>query len=159
MRTMLRRVVTTGLALLAVVSCTPGESPSEPSSSPVTTPSSTPEDTRPPIEQIIGIPLRMDPSVLPEGAKESITWGIVDFHPDGTVTGDGSLTFISNPTHWRRDGDILKLCTSEDCEFWSEWTVRKPAQEEGKPLVFELVFANAKDDQGNEIIRILKARQ
>lgn len=157
---MLRRMLTVGLLLLAVVGCsaeppTPG-GPTFASSSPT-------EDTRLPIEKIIGPSLKMDHSVLPEGITQGPSWGQVTFHPDGTVTGDESLTMISNPTHWRRDGDILKLCTSEDCEYWSEWFVRiqEPAEtasegEEEKPLVFELVFANAKDEEGNEIIRILK---
>ncbi|MDO5083545.1 MAG: hypothetical protein Q4D89_09100 [Arachnia propionica] len=159
MRTMLRRLIATGVTLLTVAGCTPGDPPSDPSSPAPTTPTASPEDTRPPIEQIIDVPFRMDHSVLPDGVTESPTWGSVTLNGDGTVVGDECLTFISNPTHWRRDGDILKFCTSEDCEFWSEWTVRKPEQEEGKPAVFELVFANAKDDQGNEIIRILRAKQ
>ncbi|MDO5068438.1 MAG: hypothetical protein Q4D96_14260 [Propionibacteriaceae bacterium] len=143
------RLLAAGLALLAV-GCTPG-APGEPA------PSAS-ESPQQPIDQIIGRPLRMDRDVLPEYAKEGITWGQVTFHDDGTVTGDKSLVFISNPTHWQRDGDILKLCTEQECEFWSEWKVRRKDAPENE-IIFELVFANAKDDQGKEITRTLKVIQ
>lgn len=156
MKSRLTGAVVAGLAALALVSCggsgpEPAPTRTEGDASPTAT-----EDTRPPIEQIIGINLKMHRDVLPEGVEQPASWGAVAFNPDGTVTGDESLLYISNPTHWQRDDDLFKLCTEEACEYWSEWYVRKPEPVDGQLPTFELVFAGAKDEAGNKIIRVLQ---
>ena len=78
---------------------------------------------------------------------------------DGTVTGPSeTLLYMSKATNWRFQDGTLDLCTSQDCEHWSGWTV---AEGESSPFakgkVYVLTLANATNDNGDPVTRTLIA--
>ena len=78
---------------------------------------------------------------------------------DGTVTGPAeTLLYMSKATNWRLQDGTLDLCTSQDCKYWSSWTV---APGESSPFargkVYVLSLKNVTTEGGGSPVRTLIA--